>query len=501
MALKWLGGGGKPDHPLADDKGAKEVLSALPPNDPAKAIQEIRDLIESVLGTVGFKGERRGEVVLLLDDTAQAHQRKLTRDYLSNPRLPKFQEGRMWGALFGLWKDLASAYAACLTQFALDPGSVGKLKAQMPLFCLRAVRAAAAQLKWHYMHYEQGDAAVWETLGKVYRFAEDRKVNREMVTVYAGVPVASSAEREFMKALMLAASSPDCLMPLDIELAERVVAHFSAAFLISNTHQPQATYNWVDLANGVPPKRLTQAPPASPTLRFFAAGAAIAQLDSMIKVVQSGAVPADLNLGGTYEPEKVLVVLQHLKMYWAATPPVRKNDRYAVKHRLTVVNSFEGILGRLKGGADAAAAAESWVTENISAGGIGATLEKAQGDWLRIGKLVGLSVEGGSGACSVGMVRRCSRLPQHQSSVGIRTFAKESFAVTLGGRDEQDALLLNDGRALKEEALICQREGAFDKRNSPTMAFEGHSYLLIPLEVSVTGDDFELARYKVMQQS
>jgi hypothetical protein len=498
MALKWLGGG-KPDHPLADDKGAKEVLSALPPNDPAKAIQEIRDLIESVIGTVGFKGERRGEVILLLDETAQAHQRKLARDYLSNPRLPKFQEGRMWGALFGLWKDLASAYAACLTQFALDPGSVGKLKAQLPLFCVRAVRAVAAQLKWHYMHYEQGDAAVWQALGKMYRFAEDRKVHRESVQVYAGVPVNSSAEREFMKALMLAASSPDCLMPLDIELAERVVAHFSAAFLISNTHQPQATYNWVDLGSGVPPKRLTQTPPASPGLRFFAAGAAIGQLDNMIRVVESGAVPADLNLGGTYEPQKVLAVLQHLKLYWAATPPVRKNDRYAVKHRLTVINSFEGILARLKDGGDTAA--ESWITENISAGGIGAVLDKAQGDWLRIGKLVGLSVEGGSGACSVGMVRRCSRLPQQQSSVGIRTFAKESFAVTLGGREGSDALLLNDGRVLKEEALICQREGAFDKRASPTLAFEGHTYLLIPVAVSVTGEDFELARYKVMQQS
>ena len=498
MALKWLGGG-KPDHPLADDKSAKEVLSALPPNDPAKAIQEIRDLIESVLGTVGFKGERRGEVIMLLDEAAQAHQRKLARDYLSNPRLPKFQEGRMWGALFGLWKDLASAYTACLTQFALDSGSVGKLKAQLPLFCVRAVRAVAAQLKWHYMHYEQGDAAVWEALGKVYRFAEDRKVHRESVLVYPGVPVNSSAEREFMKALMLAASSPDCLMPLDIELAERIVAHFSAAFLISNMHQPQATYNWVDLARGVPPKRLTQTPPASPGLRFFAAGAAIAQLDNMIRVVESGAVPADLNLGGTYEPQKVLTVLQHLKLYWAATPPVRKNDRYPVKHRLTVVNSFEGILARLKESSDTGA--ESWVTDNISAGGIGAVLEKAQGDWLRIGKLVGLSVEGGSGACSVGMVRRCSRLQQQQSSVGVRLFAKESFAVELGGREQPDALLLNDGRALKEEALICQREGAFDKRASPTMAFEGHTYLLIPVEVSVTGDDFELARYKVMQQS
>ena len=65
----------------------------------------------------------------------------------------------------------------------------------------------------------------------------------------------------------------------------------------------------------------------------------------------------------------------------------------------------------------------------------------------------------------------------------------------------REAVLEALGRALKEEALICQREGAFDKRASPTMAFEGHSYLLIPVEVSETGDDFELARYKVMQQS
>ncbi len=495
MALKWLGGG-KPDHPLADDKGAKDVLASLPPNDAVKAIEEIRHWLESVLATGGFKPERRAEVVMLLDETAQVHQRKLARDYLANPRLPKFQEARLWGALFGLWKDLAGAYSACAAQFTV--------KAQLPFFCVRAVRACAAQLKWHYMHYEQGDAAVWQALGKAYRFAEEKKIQREMVPVYPGVPVSSSAEREFMKALMLAASSPDCLMPLDIELAERIVAHFSAAFLVSNTHQPQATYNWIDLASGAPPKRLTQTPPASASLRFFAAGAAIAQLDNMIRVVQSGAVPSDLNLGGTYEPEKVLTVLQHLKMYWAATPPVRKSDRYAVKHRLSVVNSFEGILARLKDGGALAtekSAAESWVTENISAGGIGAVLEKAQGDWLRIGKLVGLSVEGGSGACSVGMVRRCSRLPQQQSSVGIRTFAKESFAVTLGGREEQEALLLNDGRTLREEALICTREGAFDKRYSPSMAFDGHTYLLIPVEVSVTGDDFELARYKVMQQS
>jgi hypothetical protein len=196
----------------------------------------------------------------------------------------------------------------------------------------------------------------------------------------------------------------------------------------------------------------------------------------------------------------VLGVLRHLKQYWAATPPVRKNDRYAVKHRLTVVNGFDGVLARLKDRAGDTGA-ESWVTENISSGGVGATLGKTQSDWLRIGRLVGLSVEGGSGACSVGMIRRCSRLPQQQTSVGVRTFAKESFAVTLGGREAQDALLLNDGRALADEALFCLREGGFDKRASPTLSFEGRGYLLIPLEVSEAGEDFEIARYKVMQQA
>jgi len=109
MALKWLGGG-KPDHPLADDKGAKEVLASLPANDAFKAIEDIRDWIESVIATEGFKPERRTELVMLLDETAQVHQRKLARDYLSNPRLPKFQEARLWGALFGLWKDLAAGW-------------------------------------------------------------------------------------------------------------------------------------------------------------------------------------------------------------------------------------------------------------------------------------------------------------------------------------------------------------------------------------------------------
>jgi hypothetical protein len=362
------------------------------------------------------------------------------------------------------------------------------------------VRALAAQLKWHYLHYEPSGAAAWAPLVKAYSFAEAKKIQRDSVAIYPRGPVASSAEREFTKALMLAASSPDCLMPLEIDLAERIVAHLSAAFVIANVHQPQSTHNWVDLASGAPPKRLTQAPPASAGLRFFSAGTAHASLDAMIRVAESGALPSDLGLGTACEPARLLAVLRHLKTYWSATPPVRKHDRYEVKHRLNVVNGLAGVLARLQEGA-ANGNTDTWVTENISAGGIGAIAGKMQGDWLGIGRLVGLSVEGGSSACSVGTVRRCNRLPDKQSSVGVRTFAKESFPIALEGGTEHDALLLNDGRALKDEVFICMREGAFDKRASPTIAFDGNNYLLMPLAVSETGIDFEVVRYRVMQQA
>ena len=88
MVLKWLGGG-KLDHPLADEKGAKEVLAAVPQGDAAKALEELRHWVESVVTTGGFKAERRAELILQLDDAAQVHQQKLSREYLSTPGLSK----------------------------------------------------------------------------------------------------------------------------------------------------------------------------------------------------------------------------------------------------------------------------------------------------------------------------------------------------------------------------------------------------------------------------
>ena len=43
-------------------------------------------------------------------------------------------------------------------------------------------------------------------------------------------------------------------------------------------------------------------------------------------------------------------------------------------------------------------------------------------------------------------------------------------------------------------------EGSYSQQVSPVMEFDGRQYLLIPIERVDAGDDFELGRYRVMQQ-
>lgn len=492
--LKWLGGG-KPDHPLGDEKGLKEALSALTVADPVACLGELRDWVRSVMETEGFRPEHRVDVLRQLDDAAQPQLRRLARDYAANARMPKHQEQRLWGALSGTSAEFGTAWAKCIEQAAADSGVAGKLKAELPLVLVRGLRTLGGQLKWRYMHYEQADAAVWKAVGQMARFAEEKKLLQSALP-----PGGATPARELARILMLAASSPDSLLPADIELAERVVAHFDAAIAITSAPQAQVSRYCIDLDAGAPPWRMAEPPAPKPGLRYFSAAQAEAKLDEYLRIAERGGVPSDLGLGEGVDPARVRTVLKHLKGCWSATPHVRQHERYAVKHRITVVNGFSSVLAWVQDAANSEAAPESWVTENISAGGIGAVLTSPKSDWLRVGRLVAVQVEGGSGARTGGVIRRCWRPRADQMNIGVRTHAKETFPVKVAKMGTDQALLMNDGRAIGAEALLCVPEGSYSQQVSPVMEFDGRQYLLIPIELVDAGDDFELGRYRVMQQ-
>src|SRR5687768_1966979 len=68
VVLKWIVGS-KVDHPLADPKEAKALVSELPAQDYVKALEEITRWLESLAEAEGFKLERLFEIAELLDTT------------------------------------------------------------------------------------------------------------------------------------------------------------------------------------------------------------------------------------------------------------------------------------------------------------------------------------------------------------------------------------------------------------------------------------------------
>jgi len=495
-----LFGGSKPDHPMADIKEARKILGELPANDAFRCADELAHWLESVMAEEGFKPEYRAQLVQLLDEAAQIPLRKLAREYLASPRLAKFQEIRLWKAIYEYWRQAARAYAGCVDLYATGAKGADALKGSMPLLLARALRSLAAQLKWMHVRYGPVDQSVWGVIAKVYALAESSRLAQSVVTLYPGVPGESTPEKEFLKVVMLAASSPDSLLPLEMELCERLIAHFSASFTLRMDLQPDIAY-WIDLATSQAPLRLARPPQHAPSLRFFAAGKALQELETLIAAVKStGSVPAQVNLGGSYPAEIVLDVLNHLALYWSPKPPERRHQRHRVKSRLNVVHGFDGVLGVFGAGPGDNAEMETWIVEDVSAGGFGAGIPEIRGDWLKIGCLLGLQPEGGD-TWVLGVIRRLQREIPQKGSVGIQTIARSADLVRLsvsGGAGDETGILVGDGSEPPGEARVLLRAGVFVPGRNMEYQKGEMTCLLMPQGAVERGEEYEVVRFREM---
>jgi hypothetical protein len=508
--LGWIKGT-QSDHPLADDRAARELIAELPANDSIKCLEELAYWLDSIRAADDLKVGRLLEIADLIDSASKNHYRKLSQEYLTGrDRLQKFQENRIWTTVFRFWKHLALAYEHILGLYQSGASGWGSVKGQVPVIVSRGLRAGALQLKWHLLRYGPVEPGLWGDLCKLYAYAEGKGLATSSVEVYPGKFGASTAQREFLKSMMLSISSTDSLNPVKLEIAERVVAQFSEFFLLQK-EASRGTHYFVDLDASKSPARLVQGAVARPGMRFFGPGTAAGELEKLIVQVRAdGAVPSWLNLGGEYEPGKVMEVLKHLARYWAASPPARADERRSSVDKITVVHDFDEIISTISGNsADLSfdSIAESWAVENESDGGYGAILAHAKSEWLKVGTLLGVRLEDGA-SWGVGIVRRLSSIDEKNRYVGIQVLAKGATVVELapvnaiGSR--QSAVLLPSNLTETTgtgEMNLLLRMGAYAPQKSFEMRAYDRTYLLVPRRLMEGGHDFDMARYRIMQRA
>lgn len=496
-----LFGGGKADHPMADLKEARRLLEALPVDDLARAAEELGHWMESVASAEGFRLEQRVQTLLLVDDAAASRVRRLAREYFAAARPSRFGENRLWTALHEYHRQAAGSFGRAV-ELLREAKRAEAAKAPLAALLVRALRSAGEWIKWMHVRYGPIDPAAWRILNAAYAFAEVHGVAQAKALPAPGAGGDSSPQLEFLKCAMLGASSPDGLLPLEIGIAQQVIAALAPRFALAGAPAPWLTH-WTDLAQPMAPQRFVRAPQAAPGLRYFGAEAALGELEAHADRIRGyNEVAPELGLGAAHDPEVVLKVLEHLSVCWSPTPPERKAKRHAVKSRLAVAHGYEGVLAVLgAGGAldSGGRAAESWVVENVSTGGFGALVQPLKSDWLRVGALVALQPEGGSNWI-VGRVRRVSKPAAQQARVGIETLARQpqlaQLSVSGAGAASERGIVLRDGAAAVGETKIALRPGVYAPVQNLESNQGGRRHVYLPQGLAERGEDYEIGRYR-----
>lgn len=487
-------------HPLGDAAEVRRVLAALPPDDAAKAVDEIAGWFDSLRPADELRAERLFEIVDQLDQAGQPIVRRLTRDCLAAARLGRADENRLRTLGHAYWTGAAALYER-IFDAALGKDKVAeKLRPSLPLLACRALAALIAAMKWDYYRHRHPPAGFWQRLGRIYLAAGEAGVAGKAVTLYGGMAGNASAEQEFLRAAVLASSALDALQPVEVELAERLSTHLLPLFVIARGEVAGMLF-WIDAANDEPPRRLAVLPQVAPSLRIIAPGRAPEAAAALIHAVERGEVPQELNLGGQYAPRTVLKVLRHLARYWDAQPPLRAHRRHAVRTPVSVLRGFAACLAAV--GGTAGEAGEEWLADNVSLGGFGIAVRQSRGAGARVGDLLGLRPAGGE-RWLLGLVRRFAVDAGGQAAIGVQTLSKNARVAEFK-RSASGAYLVGAGFSglvlsdppIGEELLAVLPATFFDLRENLDATVDGRRLLLLPAESMEAGLDFEYVRFRV----
>ncbi|OGS82287.1 MAG: hypothetical protein A2061_01750 [Gallionellales bacterium GWA2_59_43] len=490
--------GKKSDHPLADIKSVMALLEELPRNDAHKMLMELTEWVESVGDNAEFKLEHQFAVLRLLDETAQSCVRKLVREYFAPQELSKFQENHLWLILLNWSHHVANAHFAVFERYCNGDKGAGALKAQLPLLAARTAHALNGYLKYVSAHYGPMDSSLWGKVARLYRHAEQQQYLDARVELYSGAT--TTVRCELAELLGWYGCGVGTLSPLSMHLTERIVGQYFGGVTVTAEQSSDSLFCF-DLEHPAAPLRIKAGVRVQPSTRFVSMTAMQPKLDELLKELAKNTVPQELNLGGNYPVELVREAAQYLLDY-LVDPPLRRSPRRGIKVSLKVVNGFGRLLEHTDVGLNFNAEQPlHWEVEDISASGF-RTVIPAQADGIRIGSLLGIQPDGVA-HWGAAVVRRLMRDNANRLHIGAEMLANQVAGVTLGsGRDEAQCALWLMAKSGEHagEARLLMKVDAFLAQRSLQASIGDKKYLLMPVGLDEKGLDYDLARFRVIEQ-
>lgn len=468
--LKWMKELARsPDHPLYNVAEAKKVLADLPQSNDVFALNELTTWLESILESDTFRPADRIGVIKLLDETAQPFLARMFQQYLTALTDRRGDPNANSLVMFGFARKVTEAYERCIADLTHGRRNQELIQAELPLLTTRALNALVFQKKWLQLRYRPIEKRIWADLFKFHAMAESAGFSQNPLRLYGGT-AHSSPTRALLRALMSEISSLQSLTPLEMELADRLIEHYSGAFVFSR-ELSKTTPFYIDYGFAGPPRRVDNGD--TPMLvRYFGPGTALLRLQEEIEAVGRAEIAPMLRTGNRHDTE-ILNVLNHLAGCWAPIQARRQHDREKVVESLQVVHGFEDIrrkiiksaemLSVLEGDGDISyherldlkiygfittktlrkghepagksedpddENLEKWLLDDVSSNGIGAVVLDQTTGWAEVGAMVAFRRDK-SFEWSIGQIRRLSRDAELKVHIGVLLLSDKPLAIRL----------------------------------------------------------------------
>lgn len=481
---------------------ARAIVSALPVGDSIKSAQQAARWLVSINDTKGYTFAARYELIDMIDASLQPHGQALLQQYLALKSRSKFQEAQLWKAATDFWKALGDAYLTCIARVKSDQAAATFLEVQ-PVLTAHAMRAQSMQIKWILMRYGYVNDTYWYSVARLYRAAQSGGFLDQSVDGYDGAPVRDTVRQAFLRIMMLCVSSTSALTPAQQDIAERVIAHFSEAFVLGMQSDEQ--YNFVfDLNGGRPPARVPANVPYGATCIYFAAGGALAGVQKIVDAINDAGSPdPDMNLGSEADGDQIIHMLLHLAFNWDKELPARDSERRPVNTILRVTEGFDGIMSQGFG----RGVSEVWTVENASDEAYGVLVPDRHSEWLQVGLLIGIRAEGADAAWGAGVVRRVETDTHGHRHAGIQVISRAVTCGTMctlsteGARGSPHYVILLDAEPSPSgylQALVRPGMFSLDEPLEATCTADGRKFHVAPSGMIEAGPDFDRARFKVV---
>lgn len=494
--------GKKSDHPMADIKSAQALLDEIPKSDALKTLLELTAWVKSVREQTEFRLDHQLAVLSLIDETARPFVLKLEREYFAASTLSISQDNRLWTALNEFFWQLAIAYFNVLTRYRNGDKGSSAIKPALSLVAARGIFALVGKLKCAAARYALVDSAIWGCLAEFYSRAKAQQHLDEQVLLYSGSGAATSVNCEFAAVLMWHATCAGTLSRPQLHLAERLASYLCKNFIVGTQCDPGSRYSF-DLLHFAPPVRVNVENVPHAGLLFIGVNNLQPHIEALLKSLERNVVPEEIQMGGAYGVDAVREVVRHLADCWVSPPQKRRTMRHNIKVNLNVANGFSRVMEHtdvgLNFGADTSV---TWDVEDISTGSFRCVLPASSKDDVAIGLLTGIKPEK-TDHWGVGIVRRLSRDQQNNMHVGVEILTNQVTGVGLSEHnagDEQPALWLGNPGDDTGEARLLISPNTFSSSRNLHVRLAGKNYLLIPLELVERNEDYDLARYRKIEE-